>query len=100
VSATRTRARTQARPRPDAVPPPPVHVIHEHAVYSADAFRQVFGLSASSLRREVRERRLRVYKRCGRYYLLGEDVLDWLRGGLVRARPQPVGSDGGNGKRG
>jgi hypothetical protein len=77
------------RPAPDAppataAPPPGVHVIDPHGVYSADEFRRAFGLRASSLRREIRERRLRVAKRCGRYYLLGEWILEWLRDGEVR----------------
>jgi hypothetical protein len=63
---------------------PAVHVIHEHAVYSADSFRRAFGLRTSSLRRELREGRLKVYKRCGKYFILGEDILAWLRGGAVR----------------
>jgi hypothetical protein len=63
---------------------PAVHIVHRHAVYTANAFRRAFGLKESSLRREVREGRLKVYKRCGKYFILGEDVLAWLRGGEVR----------------
>jgi hypothetical protein len=41
----------------------------------------MFLLRQSSVRREIREGRLRVCKRCGRYYFLGEQLLAWLRGG-------------------
>jgi hypothetical protein len=59
---------------------PVLHVVEPTAVYTAETFRRAFGLRASSLRREVREGRLKVYKRCGKYFILGEDVLAWLRG--------------------
>jgi hypothetical protein len=77
------------RRQPARVPdpaPPVVHVIDAQAVYTADGFRRVFGLRASSLRREVREGRLIVHRRCGRYFILGLDVLAWLRAGEVRPR--------------
>jgi hypothetical protein len=76
-------------------PKPSVHVIEPHAVYTADAFRRAFGLRESSLRRELREGRLKVYKRCGKYFILGEDVLAWLRGGEVRRpRSRPATANG------
>jgi len=46
-------------------------------------------LTASTIRREVREGRLRVSKRCGRYYLLGEWLLEWIAGGEVKRRVTP-----------
>lgn len=61
-----------------------VHTIQPTSVYTTESFRRTFGLRATSLRREVREGRLKVYKRCGKYYLLGEDILAWIRGGAVR----------------
>jgi hypothetical protein len=71
-----------------------VHVVHPTAVYRREAFRAAFGLRDSSLRREVREGRLKVYKRCGKYYILGEDVLAWLRGGVVRPRTRTGAANG------
>jgi hypothetical protein len=70
--------------QPKRVPAAPV--IDPRAVYDAPTFRQVFGLTRSSLAREVRERRLRVAKRCGRYFLLGDWILDWLRNGELKPR--------------
>jgi hypothetical protein len=92
--------RRRNAPAADAAPAvveqlPPVHVIHEHGVYHPDQFRAIFRLSASSLRREVREGRLRVYKRCGRYYLTGDQILAWLRGGeVIRGKPAACGANG------
>jgi hypothetical protein len=59
---------------------PAVHVVEPTAVYTVESFRLTFGLRQSSLRREVREGRLKVYKRCGKYFILGAQVLAWLRG--------------------
>jgi hypothetical protein len=56
-------------------------VLHPHAVFLADQVRQMLHLKGSSLRREIREGRLRVCKRCGRHYFTGQQLLDWLRGG-------------------
>jgi hypothetical protein len=67
-----------------------VHVIAQDAVYSADSFRRTFGLRPSSLRREVREGRLKVYKRCGKYFILGGDVLAWLRSGVFTPKQRPA----------
>lgn len=60
---------------------PPL-VLHPDLLLTGEQFRRWFGLRESSLYREVREGRLRVSKRCGRYYVLGSDILDWLRSGV------------------
>jgi hypothetical protein len=60
---------------------PAVHAIDPNGVYFVDTFQKLFRLRKSSLRREIKENRLRVSKRCGRYYLLGQWILDWLRSG-------------------
>jgi hypothetical protein len=92
--ARRPPPTTAPTAEPATTPAPPCgHVVHEGAVYSADAFRRTFGLRTSSLRREVRERRLKVHKRCGKYFILGADVLAWLRGGTA----EPTAVVGGNG---
>ena len=67
-----------------------VHVIHPTAIYLVEDARRVLRLKESTVRREVREGRLRVAKRAGRYYLLGAWLLQWLREGEVRRRAQPA----------
>ncbi len=71
-------------PAKPAAPLP--RVIDPNAVYLADEFRAVFRLRVSTIRREVREGRLRIAKRAGRYYLLGEWILEWLQGGELPRR--------------
>jgi hypothetical protein len=68
-----------------------VHVIYPTAIYLVEDARRVLRLKESTVRREVREGRLRVAKRAGRYYLLGEWLLQWLREGEIgrRAAPHP-----------
>jgi hypothetical protein len=77
---------TRSHPSTNAAAAPTPHIVCASAVYTAEAFRRAFGLRASSLRREVREGRLKVHKRCGKYFILGEDVLAWLRAGVVNVR--------------
>jgi hypothetical protein len=57
------------------------------AVYDTTAVRTMLRLKVSSLRREVREGRLRVSRRCGRNYFLGEWLLAWLAAGELNRRP-------------
>lgn len=66
------------RPRP--------HVIDPNGVYSVEAAMDALWLKKSSIRREVREGRLRIAKRCGRHYLLGAWLLEWLAAGERRQR--------------
>jgi Helix-turn-helix domain len=63
------------------------HVIQETAVYSVEEAQAALRLRPSTIRRELREGRLRVAKRAGRYYLLGEWLMEWLRAGEVRRAP-------------
>ena len=60
------------------------HVIHADGVYTVEDLRRVFGLKASSVRREVRLGRLRMSKRCGRYYCLGRWVSQWIEDGELK----------------
>jgi hypothetical protein len=76
--------RNQAFAAVEPATTPSVHAIDPNGVYFVDTFQAIFRLRKSSLRREIRENRLRVSKRCGRYYLLGEWILDWLRDGELR----------------
>ncbi len=82
------RTDTDQRPR---TPLPPFgidapHVVYPSAVYTVDDLRRIFGLKVSSVRREVRLGRLRIAKRCGRYYCLGQWVLQWLGEGELKAQ--------------
>jgi hypothetical protein len=51
-------------------------------------------LTRTTLNRELRLGRLRVAKRAGRYFLLGEWLLSWLRNGEV-PRKEKVAEDNG-----
>lgn len=75
--------RPSAPPVPPAEPAPPF-VIDPNGIYLPEAVRKALKLRASSIRREVREGRLRVAKRCGRHFILGAWLLDW-----IAAAPQP-----------
>jgi hypothetical protein len=80
-------------PQPAEQDPPaeastvPVHTVAATSVYFVDTFRKLFRLHKSTIRREVREGRLRIARRAGRYYLLGEWILEWLREGELPRRP-------------
>jgi Helix-turn-helix domain len=76
----------------DAQPaaPPVPHVIMPTAVYSVDEARVLLKLKTSTIRREVRQGRLRISKRAGRYYLLGKWVLEWIEGGEIKHRHDPL----------
>jgi hypothetical protein len=67
-------------------------VLAPTGVYSLVEVRRMLRLRESSLRREIREGRLSVCKRCGRYYFLGSQLLDWLRAGVIDRRPGRNGS--------
>lgn len=65
---------------------PTPHIIQPTAVYFVDDARTLLRLRASSLRREIRLGRLRVTKRCGRYYILGKWLIDWIESGELAKR--------------
>lgn len=69
------------------------HVIDPRGLYFPGDVVEVFRLRNSTIRREVREGRLKVAKRAGRYFMLGEWLIEWLRGGVVERRPSPRGSN-------
>jgi hypothetical protein len=79
------REKTTTQDRPEAAPRP-LLVIDPNAVILADDLRSMLRLKASTLRREIREGRLRVCKRAGRYFFLGQQVLAWLKGGELPVR--------------
>jgi hypothetical protein len=69
-------------------------------VYTVEDLRRVFGLKPSSVRREVRLGRLRIAKRCGRYYCLGQWVRQWIESAELKPhcerRDMSAGSVGPN----
>jgi hypothetical protein len=65
-------------------------VIDERGVYLVHDAERLLHLRRSTIRREVREGRLRVSKRASRYYILGRWLLEWIEAGLVRPRNQPA----------
>jgi predicted DNA-binding transcriptional regulator AlpA len=66
---------------------PPIPVIEPNAVLTEEALREVFGVTAEMLAKETRAGRLRVSRRGGRLYILGEWFLDWIRAGEVKEEP-------------
>jgi hypothetical protein len=69
---------------PGACAPAPF-IVAADGVYRLGTLTTLLGLRRSSLAREIREKRLKVVKRCGVYFFLGADVLDWLRSGALKA---------------
>jgi hypothetical protein len=74
-----------AKVKAASVPAAPIVplVIDPRSVFTVAQARQALGLTLSTIRREVRLDRLRVSKRAGKYFLLGEWILDWLRSGEI-----------------
>jgi hypothetical protein len=75
---------------------PGPHVIVPTAAYSIEQARAALGLKKTSIRREVREGRLRVSVRAGRRYLLGAWLLQWIEEGELhqQQRPEMSGASG------
>ena len=57
-------------------------VIPDDAIFTMRSLRETLGIRVS-LKYEVRRGRLKVYRRCGRYYTTGIEVKDWLRRGEI-----------------
>src|SRR5947208_2203772 len=70
--------------QPSPLPGGP-HVIHPDAVYSKAEAEHFLRLAKTTIRTEVRRRRLRIARRAGRYYILGEWLLQWLRDGELHS---------------
>jgi hypothetical protein len=60
------------------------HIIHPNGIYTWETARDCLGLAKGTIPREIRLGRLRVAKRAGRYFILGEWLLEWLREGEFR----------------
>lgn len=55
-------------------------------VYDLVSARAALGLPKNTLPREIRLGRLRVSKRAGRYFILGQWLMEWLRDGEICKR--------------
>jgi len=60
-----------------------IPTIRPTAVFGLEQARAALGLAKNCLPREIRLGRLRVSKRAGRYLILGEWILEWIRSGEV-----------------
>src|SRR5262249_10875709 len=89
-ASRKRRKRISARKkRRTAVYPNPAtsgHAIHPQAVFTIEEATRALSAKNNTLRREVRQGRLRGSKRAGRYYILGEWLLEWIRRGEIRPR--------------
>jgi len=63
-------------------------LLPDHAVYFPDDARKLLRLRSSTFRREIREGRLRVSKRAGKYFFLGKWLVEWIEGGELRRQVQ------------
>jgi hypothetical protein len=88
----RKPAATKRRPPAANVP-----VIHPRSVYTRETLTAALGLPKNTVRREIREGRLRASRRAGWYFILGEWVLEWFRGGEVERHRHRMGVAGRNG---
>jgi hypothetical protein len=61
-------------------------VVQPNGVYRPEDLSLSLGIPLSGIRRDIRSGKLRASKRRGRLFVLGEQVLDWLRAGEVRRR--------------
>ena len=59
--------------------------IYPTAVYTRQQVEEMLGLGRETLAREIRHGRLRVSRRAGRYWFLGEWLLAWLTSGEEEA---------------
>jgi hypothetical protein len=88
ASSHRARAAGEAIRPAAEIPLPAVPVIRPTAVFGLKDAQDVLGLAKSSLPREIRLGRLRAAKRAGKYMILGEWILQWIKAGeLPRGGP-------------
>jgi hypothetical protein len=78
----------------------PIHVIEPNAIYFPEDLLRVCRLRKSTIRREVREGRLKVARRAGRYFILGSWLLDWLRSGELKRKETTATNSNGQLARG
>ena len=66
-----------------------IPTIRPTAVFGLEQARVTLGLAKNCLPREIRLGRLRVSKRAGRYLILGEWLLEWIKAGELPRRQPP-----------
>jgi hypothetical protein len=81
----------------------PFHIDRDTA-YSLQSATAALDVKRETLVREIRLGRLQARKRAGRYWILGQWLLDWLASGAAHkaweAAHQPKPAGAGNGRRG
>jgi hypothetical protein len=88
------RRRLSLQPEASPKDPPPVHIIDPNGIYFVDQAQALLRLTESTLGREIRERRLRVSRRAGRYFFLGKWLLEWIEAGELRPdEDRPLNGD-------
>jgi hypothetical protein len=88
------RRRTPPQPDSEATRHGSLVTIHPNDVFLAADVQAALRLNRSTIRREVREGRLRVSKRAGRYYFLGSWLLEWIAGGEVERKARAAALNG------
>lgn len=79
--------RVKPNPPPKIITSPVV--VDPNAVFDLASARATLGLKKATIGRELRLGRLRVSKRAGKYYILGEWLLEWLRTGEITSAAHP-----------
>ena len=74
----------------------PASTIHVNSVYTLGTLRDLLGLRAGTLPREIRLGRLRSSKRAGKVLILGGWILEWIESGERKRTTAPHGADAGN----
>lgn len=69
------------RDPPETPAPRPTRIIPADALFKLVELREVLGLPKSTLKREVRLKRLRVSLRAGCYWITGRWVMEWIESG-------------------
>jgi hypothetical protein len=91
-------AKSSPRPAtPAAERAGPLLTIHPTDVFTLAGARAALHLTKTTIRREVREGRLRISCRAGRRWLLGRWLIEWLEGGELprehaNGRPHATGT--------
>src|SRR5262249_26475628 len=74
--------------------PEPIHTIDPNGIYFLDQAQSILRLRKSTIRREHREGRLRIARRAGRIIILGAWLIEWIKGGEVKAKESQLVSNG------
>jgi hypothetical protein len=65
--------------------------VYLDAVYDLRQAREVLGVAKTCLPRAIRKGHLRASRRGGKYLILGEWLLEWVRGGEVKRYARAAG---------